>query len=250
MPSSNKKIDNQAEAEQVNQSNNIAVVGFVLSFLVAPVGLALSIMGLKKSKNINDIGMGWSIAGIVISAHIIVVGLLMTLLILPFILWGSPSPYSYRNLSDIMDTYKAEVQILSPDYYIPLKKFQGLVNAQVGFSTKQVIPLEASHLVNRHDLTYGHVRSLEFYDNFQRHIQWSADVEGYSTWTFLPWYRCRGDMWIITPYTDYPMKKFIRNSQSNSDSWQTPPNSNLAVLFTLEDSKEVGEIIVFCSDRF
>ena len=53
--------------ENNNKKNTIAIVGFVLSFFTTFVGLILSIIGLSKSKELND-GKGFSIAGIIISS--------------------------------------------------------------------------------------------------------------------------------------------------------------------------------------
>ena len=57
-------------------SNGIAVAGFVLAFLFAPLGLILSLVGLQKAKQLGGEGQGLAIAGLVISI----------LAILPFIL--------------------------------------------------------------------------------------------------------------------------------------------------------------------
>ena len=61
-------------------SNVIAIVGFILSFFLAVAGLICSIIGLVKSKELND-GKGFSIAGIVISS-------LRIILMIVFFLFG------------------------------------------------------------------------------------------------------------------------------------------------------------------
>ncbi|MDE7209140.1 MAG: DUF4190 domain-containing protein [Clostridia bacterium] len=48
-------------------SNNLAVIGFVLSFFISLAGLICSIMGYKKSAELNGKGKGLSLAGIIIS---------------------------------------------------------------------------------------------------------------------------------------------------------------------------------------
>ena len=58
----------QKEQAPVEQKNTIATVGLVLSFFVSVVGLILSIVGLKKSAELNGAGKKVAIAGIVISA--------------------------------------------------------------------------------------------------------------------------------------------------------------------------------------
>ena len=49
------------------QSNGLAVGGFICSFFFSLIGLILSIMGLKKANQIGGKGKGLAIAGIVIS---------------------------------------------------------------------------------------------------------------------------------------------------------------------------------------
>lgn len=63
-----------------NQTNTLAIVGFILSFFVAIAGLIVSIIGLKKSKEINS-GKGLSIAGIVISS----ISMLFSIFIIIFV---------------------------------------------------------------------------------------------------------------------------------------------------------------------
>jgi len=57
----------QTTQQQPAQSNTLAIVGFVFAFLMPLVGLICSIIGLKKSKELNDNGKGLAIAGIIIS---------------------------------------------------------------------------------------------------------------------------------------------------------------------------------------
>lgn len=49
-------------------SNTIAIVGFILSFFVPIAGLICSIMGHRKSNELNGKGKGLALAGIIISA--------------------------------------------------------------------------------------------------------------------------------------------------------------------------------------
>jgi hypothetical protein len=56
----------------------MAIAGFVCSFLIPLVGLILSIIGLKKSKILND-GKGLSTAGIIISSISMFIVLVMIL---------------------------------------------------------------------------------------------------------------------------------------------------------------------------
>ena len=40
-----------------NENNTISIVGFILSFIIPVVGLILSIIGLNKSKELNNKGL-------------------------------------------------------------------------------------------------------------------------------------------------------------------------------------------------
>ena len=67
--------------ENNKKSNTIAIVGFILSFFIAIPALICSIIGLKKSKELNN-GKGFSIAGIIISSVKIALGILITALLI------------------------------------------------------------------------------------------------------------------------------------------------------------------------
>lgn len=71
------------------QGNGLAVAGFVLAFLVAPLGLILSIIGLNKAKQLSGKpGHGLAIAGIIIS----ILGILITsVVVLLIIALGLPA---------------------------------------------------------------------------------------------------------------------------------------------------------------
>ena len=58
--------------------NMMSIIGFILSFFIAPVGLVLSIMGLIQIRKTNDKGTGLAIAGIVLG----VIGTIIILLLL------------------------------------------------------------------------------------------------------------------------------------------------------------------------
>ena len=76
-------ISGDAPANVTNQAakkeqNVYAVIGLVCSIVVGGItGLAFSIIGLMKSKEMNDEGRGLAIAGIVISALKIVYVIVM-----------------------------------------------------------------------------------------------------------------------------------------------------------------------------
>ena len=51
-----------------NETNVLAIVGFIFSFFFAVVGLICSILGYRKAAELGGSGKGLSIAGIIISA--------------------------------------------------------------------------------------------------------------------------------------------------------------------------------------
>ncbi|MDE5601718.1 MAG: zinc-ribbon domain-containing protein [Clostridia bacterium] len=59
------------------QSNTIALVGFVFSFIMPLIGLICSIIGLKHAPQYNGNGKGFAIAGIIISALYFVILLIV-----------------------------------------------------------------------------------------------------------------------------------------------------------------------------
>ena len=67
-------------ASSSNGENNIAIAGFILSFIIPIIGLILSIIGLKKSKETNN-DRGLSIAGIVISTIFTIISIIAIFLI-------------------------------------------------------------------------------------------------------------------------------------------------------------------------
>jgi len=77
----------QQSYAQPQDKNGLAIGGFVCSLvgflccqLVTPVGLILSIVGLSKAKKLNGAGKGLAIAGIIIGAIGIALGILYIIL--------------------------------------------------------------------------------------------------------------------------------------------------------------------------
>lgn len=60
-----KNVQAKKQSEETN--NNMALIGFILSFFIAIAGLICSIIGLKKVNECGGKGKGFSIAGIIIS---------------------------------------------------------------------------------------------------------------------------------------------------------------------------------------
>lgn len=52
---------------QRRKKNVIAIVGFILSFFISIAGLICSIIGLKKSEELDGRGAGFALAGVSIS---------------------------------------------------------------------------------------------------------------------------------------------------------------------------------------
>ena len=59
--------------EKKQETNTMAIVGFILSFFISIAGLICSIIGYKKCRDENLNGKGFAIAGIIISAVSIVI---------------------------------------------------------------------------------------------------------------------------------------------------------------------------------
>ena len=67
------------DPQQPRGTNTMAIVGFVLAFLVSPVGLVLSIIGLQQTGQRHEGGRGLAIAGIVIGALGTLFGILVVI---------------------------------------------------------------------------------------------------------------------------------------------------------------------------
>ncbi len=68
-------MNTMSAVSSTNKTNDIAIAGLILSFMIPIVGLVLSIIGLEKSKEINN-GKRLSIAGIVISAVFTIISII------------------------------------------------------------------------------------------------------------------------------------------------------------------------------
>ncbi|MDE6001119.1 MAG: zinc ribbon domain-containing protein [Clostridia bacterium] len=58
----------QTTSNASNESNTMAIIGFVFAFLMPLVGLICSIIGYKRAKNEGMNNKGLALAGIIISA--------------------------------------------------------------------------------------------------------------------------------------------------------------------------------------
>lgn len=96
-----------------NSNNSLAITGFILSFFIPIAGLIVSIMGLKKAKQIHDNGKGFAIAGIIISSIFLGLSLIFTLLfILIFIgsytILENTIDYTEEFKDNLIDSYMCE----------------------------------------------------------------------------------------------------------------------------------------------
>ncbi|MBR6459011.1 MAG: hypothetical protein IKS49_02475 [Actinomycetaceae bacterium] len=85
---------NQVYVQQ-SQTNGMAIAGLICAFLFTPLGLIFSIIGLKKSKQLNGEGKGLSIAGIIISVIGIIVGIACIIFLFAVASSVDPTYYSY-----------------------------------------------------------------------------------------------------------------------------------------------------------
>ena len=67
----------QVESLSTKKENNIAIIGFILSFFIAIAGLVCSIIGFNKAKNEGAPHKGYALAGIIIS--VVEIGLAIVL---------------------------------------------------------------------------------------------------------------------------------------------------------------------------
>ncbi|MDE6967159.1 MAG: zinc ribbon domain-containing protein [Clostridia bacterium] len=65
-----------------NNTNTLAIVGFILSFFIAIAGLVCSIIGYKNAPKYNGNGKGLALAGIIISiVEIVIIAIWIIVLI-------------------------------------------------------------------------------------------------------------------------------------------------------------------------
>ncbi len=65
-----------------NQSNTMAIVGFIFSFFFALVGLICSIIGFKKAAELGGNGKGLALAGIIISSISIIITIIVFVVVI------------------------------------------------------------------------------------------------------------------------------------------------------------------------
>ena len=80
---------------QQQESNGLAIAGFVLSFFFPLVGLILSIVGYSKAKYLNNSGKGLALAGIIISSIAIVTAIIVIIILVVAATPSTRSSYYY-----------------------------------------------------------------------------------------------------------------------------------------------------------
>ena len=83
----NSKVAKSAPAPK--STNGLAIAGFVCSFFFQILGLVFSIIGLVQVNKSGDKGKGLAIAGIIISAVIIFISILVTIAVVLFGLFAA-----------------------------------------------------------------------------------------------------------------------------------------------------------------
>lgn len=67
----------EGNIQNTNEYNNLAIIGFILAFILPPVGFILGIIALSQIKQTNEKGRGLSIAAIVLGAIFFLFWLMM-----------------------------------------------------------------------------------------------------------------------------------------------------------------------------
>lgn len=81
------------ETNKVQLTNTMALVGFVMSFFHPTMGLIFSIIGMCQIKNTNEPGKGFALAGIIISAVLLLLVILLYVFIFMMAFLGEMSYY-------------------------------------------------------------------------------------------------------------------------------------------------------------
>ena len=80
----NKLGEIESRAEARTRRNVVAIVGFIMAFAVPIVGLVLSIIGLKRSKELNGDCKQFALAGIIGSIVMMVINAIITYIIIAY----------------------------------------------------------------------------------------------------------------------------------------------------------------------
>lgn len=84
-----------APAPQQETSNVLAILGLIFSFLMPVVGLVCSIIGLNQAKKMNGNGHSLALAGVIVSAVLLALWLILFMIFLIPVSCGLAMPYLY-----------------------------------------------------------------------------------------------------------------------------------------------------------
>lgn len=80
-PTGDHKVSNSFTEPQPSRANAFAILGFIFAFLISPLGLIFSIIGLSKAKKMGGKQKGLAVAGLIISIiSILIMVIYITLL--------------------------------------------------------------------------------------------------------------------------------------------------------------------------
>jgi hypothetical protein len=68
------------------RTNVMAILGLIFAFIFSPLGIIFSAIGLRQIKRRREGGRGLAIAGLVVSIVLFLIGLLVTLIVVPAVL--------------------------------------------------------------------------------------------------------------------------------------------------------------------
>jgi hypothetical protein len=68
------------------RTNVMAILGLIFAFIFSPLGIIFSAIGLRQIKRRREGGRGLAIAGLVVSIVLFLIGLLVTLIVIPAVL--------------------------------------------------------------------------------------------------------------------------------------------------------------------
>lgn len=88
-PTGDHKASNSVTETQPSRANAFAILGFIFAFVISPLGLIFSIIGLSKAKKMGGKQKGLAVAGLIIS----LIGIISWVLIIATV-WGAASVFS------------------------------------------------------------------------------------------------------------------------------------------------------------
>lgn len=81
IPTGDHKVSNSFNEPQPSRANAFAILGFIFAFVISPLGLIFSIIGLSKAKKMGGKQKGLAVAGLIIS----IISILITIIYITFI---------------------------------------------------------------------------------------------------------------------------------------------------------------------